>query len=367
MKLSEVSESVKESRTVTVKLIQVGMGGWGRSWARDVVPTVPEIEPVAYVEIDGEARADAQSSLGAPPGRLFSTLRDALLAVEADAVLVTTPVGGHVPVGLEAVAAGKHVMVEKPLASNTVEGSRLVDAAAAQGVVAMVSQNYRFFPAPRKAAELIHNRTLGRPHFVAIEFRRNLAPNNTNHHKLKSPLLVDMAIHHFDLLRVILQDEPTELYCRTWNPADSPYEDMPSAAAVIRFAGGTMVAYQGSWVSTGKPTYWAGEWRMECDEGQISWTSRAGGATGTRRDRLSVKPTGKRARRIPLPEPSRSGRAASLQAFAQAVATGEPPAIASTAADNLGSIAFMEAMLESARTGQPVHLISSRPGIGAKA
>ncbi len=351
---------------MSVKLIQVGMGGWGRSWARDVVPTVPEIEPVAYVEVDEAARAEAQSSLSSSPARFFTTLSDALAAVEADAVLVTTPVGGHVPVGLEAVAAGKHVMVEKPLASSAVEGRQLVDAAAAQGVVAMVSQNYRFFPAPRKAAELIHNRTLGRPQFVAIEFRRNLAPNNTNHHKLKNPLLVDMAIHHFDLLRVILQDEPTELYCRTWNPADSPYEDMPSAAAVIRFAGGTMVAYQGSWVSTGKPTYWAGEWRMECDEGQISWTSRAGGPTGARRDRLSVKPTGKRARRIPLPERSLSGRAASLQAFAQAVTTDEPPAIASTAADNLGSIAFMEAMLESARTGQPVRLIGNQPGISTK-
>ena len=56
---------------------------------------------------------------------------------------------------------------------------------------------------------------------------------------------------------------------------------------------------------------------------------------------------------FPLPEPPLSGRAASLQAFAQAVTTGEPPAIASTADDNLGSIAFMEAMLESARTGSP--------------
>ena len=55
----------------------------------------------------------------------FTTLRDALAAVEADAVLVTTPVGGHVPVGLEAVAAGKHVMVEKPLASSTAEGRLL--------------------------------------------------------------------------------------------------------------------------------------------------------------------------------------------------------------------------------------------------
>ena len=123
----------------------------------------------------------------------------------------TTPVGGHVPVGSRPWPWGKHVVVEKPLASSTGEGRRLVDAAAKQGVIAMVSQNYRFFPARCKAAELVHSRALGRPQFVALEFRRNLARENTNHHKLRNPLLVDMAIHHFDLMRVILQDEPTEI------------------------------------------------------------------------------------------------------------------------------------------------------------
>ena len=161
----------------------------------------------------------------------------------------------------------------------------------------MVSQNYRFFPAPRKAAELIHNRTLGRPAICCassfdVTWPETIRTTTSSRTRCSST----WRFITLTCCASSLQDEPTELYCRTWNPADSPYEDMPSAAAVIRFAGGTMVAYQGSWVSTGKPTYWAGEWRMECDEGQISWTSRAGGATGARRDRLSVKPTGQRAR-----------------------------------------------------------------------
>jgi predicted dehydrogenase len=342
-------------QSVSVKLIQVGMGGWGRNWARTVLPKVARIEPVAHVEVNETARDAAQKSFksSAP---FFPSLDEALEAVDADAVLITTPVEWHVPLGLQAIEAGKHVLSEKPLAVGVAQGQSLVEAAAARNLIAMVSQNYRFFPAPIKAAQLIHNRALGRPQYISIEFRRNLLKENANHHRLKNPLLVDMAIHHFDLMRWILQDEPTEIYCHTWNPANSPYEDMPSAAAVIRFASGTMVAYQGSWVSTGKPTYWAGEWRMECDEGQIAWTSRAGGSDSARRDRLAVKAVGKRAERLALPESRLSGRAAGLQAFAQAVETGVVPPIASTAADNLGSLAFMAAMVESAQTGQTIRL-----------
>ncbi|MCB0045038.1 MAG: Gfo/Idh/MocA family oxidoreductase [Caldilineaceae bacterium] len=341
---------------MSIKLVQVGLGGWGRSWARTVLPIVPDLEVAGYVEVDENSRALAQAELGVEPERFFSSLEEADQRIAYDAVLVTTPIEGHVPLGVAALNAGKHVLVEKPLAL-TVDAARpLADAAAQTGLVAMVSQNYRYFPAPRKTAEIIRTRALGRPHQISIEFRRNLGRRASHHFLLRQPLLVDMAIHHFDLMRMVLQDEPVELYCRTWNTPGSSYIDPPIGAAIIRFAGGTMVVYQGSWISTGRQTNWAGEWRMECDEGQIEWTSRSGGANSARRDRIFVKSTGRRAQRIQLPQQPLLGRAGSLNAFIQAIRTGETPAYATTAADNLGSIAMMEAMVASSQSGQPIQL-----------
>ncbi len=341
---------------MAVKLIQVGLGGWGRSWARGVLPAVAEIKPIAYVESDAANRLKAQNELGAGPDRFFPSLEEAVAAVDADAVLITTPVGSHVPLGLAALAAGKHVMIEKPLALNVEVARPLAESAEVAGLIAMVSQNYRYFPAPQKAAHLVRSRALGRPQQISIEFRRNLSTHSPAHFLLAQPLLVDMAIHHFDLLRMVLQDEAVEVYCRTWNPPGSPYQEAAAGATIIRFASGVMVTYQGSWVSTGKPTYWAGDWRIECDEGEIAWTSRAGGAFGPKRDRLIIKQPKRRAERIPLQPEALTGRAAGLRAFARAIEGGELSPFASTARDNLGSIRLMEAMVRSAELGEPIHL-----------
>jgi predicted dehydrogenase len=338
-----------------VKLIQVGLGGWGRSWARGVLPAVAEIKPVAYVEPHEENRLKAQSELKTESNRFFSTLEEAVATADADAVLITTPVGSHVPLGMAALAAGKHVMIEKPLALNADVARPLAESAEAAGLIAMVSQNYRYFPAPLKAAHLVRSRALGRPQQISVEFRRNLSTHSPAHFLLAQPLLVDMAIHHFDLMRMVLQDEAVEVFCRTWNPPGSPYQEAPAGTAIIRFAGGVMVTYQGNWVSTGKPTYWAGDWRIECDEGEIAWTSRAGGAFGPKRDRLIIKQPKRRAERIPLQPDALTGRAAGLRAFARAIESGELSPFASTARDNLGSIRLMEAMVRSAELGEPIH------------
>src|SRR5207248_1842380 len=143
-------------------------------------------------------------------------------------------------------------------------------------LVLMVSQNYRFFPAPRAVASLVHDAGLGRLHEVAIDFRRYSPAGPTGrdrHHLEEQPLLVDMSIHHFDLLRMILNREPERIYCETWNPGWSAFAG-PSAAVASITLGPAVVSYRGSWVSSAPITPWAGEWRMEFERGEVFWTSR---------------------------------------------------------------------------------------------
>jgi predicted dehydrogenase len=203
--------------------------------------------------------------------------------------------------------------------------------------------------------DLLRSGSLGEVGAVSVDFRRyanTAAREGHRHYRVPQPLLADMAIHHFDLMRAVLAQEPVEIACHAWNPAWSNFEEPAAAFATIAFDGGAVVSYRGSWVSPGRQTAWAGEWHMECHAGEVTWTSRDN--LGASVDRVTVRPTGKRARRLELPADSPIDRAGSLLAFMRAVATGEEPE--SSGRDNLGSIALTYAAIEAATTGAPVRI-----------
>ena len=111
-----------------------------------------------------------------------------------------------------------------------------------------------------------------------------------------------------------------------------------------------MVNYRGSWVSPGPRTCWSGEWRIECSEGEIVWTSR----DDTAPDHVGIRRLGKRARQVKLPEIPLTDRGGSLKAFVQAVRTGQEPECSGE--DNLHTLALMFAAVESATSRVPVSL-----------
>src|SRR6266550_2258914 len=218
--------------------MQVGLGGHGRNWARRIVPDVDEVDLVAYVDSDPHALDIAREELRAPAGMYFESIREAITATRPDALLNTTALPGHVPVTRAALDAGLHVLVEKPFAPSLTAGQELVDVATRAGLVLMVSQNYRYFPAPRAIADMVRHESLGKLHEVSIDFRRysTVGPNGRGRHHLEEqPLLVDMSIHHFDLLRLILSREPQRIYCEAWNPEWTSFSGPSVAVASIVF------------------------------------------------------------------------------------------------------------------------------------
>lgn len=315
------------------------------------MPRIAEVEPVAWVDADPRSLAALRTAHGIAPERCFASLEAALAAVEAEAVLATVSLPGHVPVAQAALEAGKHVLLEKPFAATLAEAQGLVELAVARGRILMVSQNYRFYPAMQAAARLVREGELGPVGAVTVDFRRNMPPtvgDDDPYLNQPHPLLTDMAIHHFDLMRAVLGQEPTSVSCHAWNPPWRSPRGFMSAAATVAFERGTVVNYRGSWASPGPKTAWAGEWRLECAGGEIGWTGR--GDRGLTAERVTVRPLDGPERALTLPRPDRYGRAGSLAAFAAAVASGtEPP---SSARENLGSVALMEAAIAAVATGQ---------------
>jgi predicted dehydrogenase len=332
---------------VKIRLIQVGLGGWGRSWMRDHVRPNKDVQVVAWVDPDQRARAAWSDELGVPRQLCFGSLRDALAHSPADAVLVTASLAGHVPAALAALAAGQHVLLEKPFAPTLAEARRVCGAAARRRRVLMIAQNYRFYPAPRKVAALVRSGALGAVGSVSIDFRQyaNRAPRGkSRHYTMREPLLLDMAIHHMDLMRMVIGRRATFAFAAAHNPPWSKFRDAPAAFATIHFEGGTVVSYRGSWLSAGPATSWAGDWRMECERGEIAWTSRPG-------DRVTVRSLASKEKDVRLPSLAATDRSGCLAAFVRAIRTGTEPEISGR--DNLETLAIVEALLASVRSGRP--------------
>lgn len=141
-----------------VGIVLVGCGGIGRSHAA-AVAALPEARLKATVDVD-EARArDFATRFGA---ETFATdLAPVLERADVDAVVITTANNLHAPLAIQALTAGKHVLVQKPMALTLAEADAMVAAADHAGKQLMVSFFEFFHPAFRRAKELVAAGTIG--------------------------------------------------------------------------------------------------------------------------------------------------------------------------------------------------------------
>ncbi len=115
--------------------------------------SVPEVT-VAAVAARDKPRADAFALRHGIPAA-YKSYEDLLADPDIDAIYNPLPNSLHGPWTLRAIAAGKHVLCEKPFASNSGEAARVADAAAASGLVVMEAMHYRYHPLTRRLSELV--------------------------------------------------------------------------------------------------------------------------------------------------------------------------------------------------------------------
>ncbi len=334
-----------------VKVIQVGLGGWGRDWYRRRIQGFRDVAVVGFVDSNEAALEAARDEFGMDAGVCHDDVVSALEATESDAVLITASLPGHVPAAAAALAAGRHVLMEKPFAPSVAEARTLVGAAARAGRILMISQNYRFFPAPIAARQIVTSGRLGKLGVVHVDFRKNNTAydeSRTRHYALPHPLLADMAIHHFDLMRMVVNADARRIRCHSFNPPWSHFSDHAAAEAVVEMHDGVVVTYRGSWVSQTPATPWSGEWRLEFERGELRFSSRDD-ETG-KADRLWIREAGGRERPVRLAGMEAVDRTGSLVEFVHAVRTGEAPSTSGEA--NVGSIALTYAAIKAAAEGR---------------
>jgi predicted dehydrogenase len=177
----------------------VGCGHWGPNHIR-VFQALPDVTVSWAVDRD-EGRRRHVASLFAGV-RLTARYDDVLADRSVDAVVIATPASTHRDLALRAIAAGKHVLCEKPLATTSAECAELVGAAAARGVVLMVGHVFLFNQGILKLKELMDLRELGRLYY-ATAVRANLGPVRDDVNAL-----FDLATHEVSILNFLFDAVP---------------------------------------------------------------------------------------------------------------------------------------------------------------
>jgi predicted dehydrogenase len=143
-------------------------------------------------------------------GPIYERAED-LLQSDVDAVIISTPPRTHAELTIAAARAGKHVYVEKPLATTADDAREVMDVVARSGVVAAVGFNYRHHPTHVRARALLKRRAIGKVHAVQSVFCEPGTPETMPEWKQRREsgggALLDLASHHIDLLRWFLDDE----------------------------------------------------------------------------------------------------------------------------------------------------------------
>jgi predicted dehydrogenase len=255
-----------------MRVIQAGVGGFGVSWLY-AVPECEGFKHVALVDPDEEALASAGAIVGVPPERRFTRLRDALANVEADGLIDVTPVPYHRDTTIAALEAGLHVLVEKPISDTMESAQAMVAAAKREDRTLMVTQQYRYQDQPRCLRRMIANGTIGNIDHIIVEFQIQGLLFGWRQ-RMRHPFLMDMAIHHFDMMRYLLGRNALRVTAQTWNPDFSNTRGDMNAFIWVEFDGGVRINYSGTFAAPGQDTGWNGRWVLTGARGSLVWNQR---------------------------------------------------------------------------------------------
>jgi predicted dehydrogenase len=219
----------------------VGLGYWGPNLVRNLVGL-----PGAEVGVLCDERPATLESLLAryPAARGTTEYARVLADPEVDVVAIATPIGTHYGLAREALEAGKHVFVEKPLAASVEEGEELVRLAAARGLVLMPGHTFLYSPPVQLVRELIASGELGDIYFVSTS-RVNLGL-----HQSDASVVWDLGPHDFSILQYWLGEAPSHV---TALSRGCVIPGTPDVAFVnVEYASGVIAHVELAWLAPSK-------------------------------------------------------------------------------------------------------------------
>jgi predicted dehydrogenase len=223
------------------KAAVIGVGAMGRNHAR-VYDEMPDVELVGVVDPHPET---VQEVARLRHVAAHTDFRAMLEQVQPDIVSVVVPTSLHYQVVLDALAAGCHVLVEKPIAQNLEQGRGMIARAAELGRVLAVGHIERYNPAIIELKRRLDDGQLGR----VFQLRaRRLGPFPARVRDVG--VIVDLATHDLDIMRYLTGSEVRRLYAETEHEIHTAQEDLFSG--LIRFDNGALGVLDINWLTPAK-------------------------------------------------------------------------------------------------------------------
>jgi len=231
--------SMSMQRVLTVGV--VGLGYWGPNLARNF-NQLPGCRLGALCDLDPERLEKMQ--LLYPDPVCYVSFNQMLEEANLDAVVVAAPVHQHFPLGKAALLAGKHVLIEKPLASNSAECEELIDLADRRGLILMVGHVFVYSSAVRMIRRIIESGDIGDIRYINSQrLSLGLYHNDIN-------VVWDLAPHDLSMILYLLGRSPQAVNCQGHANITPGIEDVANVS--LSFECGRFATIQSSWLEPRK-------------------------------------------------------------------------------------------------------------------
>jgi len=306
----------------------IGTGFWGRNHAR-IYKELEETELLAVCDIDSERAKRTAKQFDVTP---YMNVGKMLKEEDIEAVSICTWSTSLSKEALKALKAGKHVLVEKPMAANAKQAKKLLTTAQKEGLHLTVGFLMRFIPGMRHIKRAVEDETIGEL-VCATAKRVSEWPERIG----DVGVVKDLAIHDIDVIRYLFDEEPNAVYAKTGSMKHRRFEDY--AQIMLTFESGKSALIESNWLTPYK--------------------TRTLVVTGSKAimklDYITQELTVEDAKetlqpRYPWQEPLKL----ELQHFANCVLKKEKPLI--TGMDGLRALQIAEAALKSSAAGKAVKL-----------
>jgi 2-desacetyl-2-hydroxyethyl bacteriochlorophyllide A dehydrogenase len=360
------SSAPSRSRNDSVRPLRIGLVGCGEISTHNAAGIRASRHCTLAHAMDLDA--DAARSLGRQFGIPYTTELDALLGnPDVDAVVIAVPHNLHASVAARAAQAGKHVILEKPIATTLTDADAIVDACARAGVALTVLFSFRYQPHVQRARELVQAGGLGDIVGTSIQFvtekpagywgqgytGRVQTDWRGSWEQCGGGVLIMNVCHTIDYFQYITGLRVAQVYS-AFSTMNSPVEVEDIIAVSLRYEGGGIGSIQASTLGRGEQMsserIWGthGSLVLAPAPQQVYTLRRVAGLTPGRWQQLGKLPGVNRV-------------AAFMDAFAADVSAGRRPAV--TGEDARENLAIVLAAYEAGRTGRAVTLPGSTHGV----
>lgn len=325
--------------------VVVGTGGISDAWIPHLLQEKVKIVGLVDIRSEHAVMRAKKHGLDAEVG---TDLKGMLKKKAPDFVVDLTIPDAHAEVTCTALSHGCHVIGEKPMAHSMEAARKMVRASEKSGKLYMVSQSRRYQSVHAQLGKMLcEKKCLGELTTVNVDFYIG-AHFGGFRDEMPSPLILDMSIHHFDLMRMMSGCDPVSVYAYEFNPKGSWYRGDVSATCVFEMSDGVVFTYRGSWCAEGCHTSWHGDWRFIGTQGTLCYEGervRAESVSKTGTFFSTMKP-------IPFSPkiPRFSGQHGAIRELLVYLKKGSMPQ--GECHDNIKSLAMVFAAMKSARTGR---------------